>query len=102
LPTTRSGRIVDTPYSNGCIRLPAGLDQEVFNWADIGTKVQVYNSRLIKTADDPTVYYLSDDGSKEGIPTPEVFVSRGFKWKDIAVVPQEEINVYPTVFLTKP
>jgi hypothetical protein len=102
LPYTRSGRIVDTPYSNGCIRLPAGLDQEIFNWADIGTKVQVYNSRLVKTADDPTVYYLADDGTKEGIPTPEVFVSRGFKWKDIAVVPQGELDVYPSVFLTKP
>jgi hypothetical protein len=102
LPYTRSGKIIDTPYSNGCIRLPAGLDQEIFNWAEIGTKVQIYNSRLVKTADDPTVYYLSDGGTKEGIPTPEVFISRGYKWQDIAVVPQEEINVFPTVLLTRP
>lgn len=102
IPYTRSGKIVDTPYSNGCIRLPAGLDQEIFNWAQIGTKVQIYNSRLVKTADDPTVYYLTDDGTKEGVPTPEVFVGRGFRWKDIAVVPQAELDVFPSVYLSKP
>jgi len=102
LPYTRSGRIVDTPYSNGCIRLPAGLDQEVFNWAEIGTKVQVYNSRLVKTAEDPTVYYLLDDGTKEGIPSPEIFVSRGFKWKDIAVIPQAELINFSTATSTSP
>jgi len=102
LPYTRSGRIIDTPYSNGCVRLPTGLDQEIFNWADIGTKVQVFNSRLVKTADDPTVYYLLDDGTKEGIPTPEIFVSRGYRWKDIVIVPEAEMDIFPTVFLTRP
>lgn len=102
LPFTRSGKIIDTPYSNGCIRLPAGLDQEVFNWADIGTQVQVYNSRLVKTADDPTVYYLSDDGTKDGIPSPEVFVSRGFRWKDIAIIPQAELINFSLTTSTSP
>jgi len=102
IPYTRSGQIVDTPYSNGCIRLPKDLDREIFNWAQIGTRVQIYNSRLVKTADDPAVYYLPDDGTKEWIPTPEAFVGQGFRWKDIAVVPQEELDAYPSVFLTKP
>jgi len=102
LPYTRSGKIIDTPYSNGCIRLPAGLDQEVFNWADIGTQVQVYNSRLVKTADDPTVYYLSDDGTKDGIPSPEVFESRGFKWKDIATIPLAELINFSLATSTNP
>lgn len=102
LPTTRSGRIIDTSYSNGCIRLPDGLDEEIFNWAEIGTKVQVFNSRLVKTADNPMVYYLTDDGIKEGIPTPEFFIGRGYRWKDIVVVPSVELDNYSSVFLTKP
>jgi hypothetical protein len=102
LPTTRAGKIVDTPYSNGCVRLPAGMDEEVFNWADIGTKVQIYNSRLVRAENNPTVYYLADDGTKEGIPTPEAFVGRGYKWKDIAIVPSQELELMPTVLLSQP
>ena len=101
LPTNRSGQIINTVYSNGCVRLPPGWDEEIFNWAEIGTKVQIYNSQLVKTADDPTVYVLTKEGTKEPIPSPEVFISRGFRWKDIVTVPLAEINIYPEVNATK-
>lgn len=31
-----------TPVSHGCVRLPEGAAQELYNWADVGTKVNVY------------------------------------------------------------
>jgi hypothetical protein len=95
LPTTLSGRIIDTPYSNGCVRLPTGLDEEIFNWADIGTKVEIYNSSLVKSVEALTVYYLNQDGTKEPISSPEEFVGRGFRWRDIVIIPLLELNALP-------
>ncbi len=100
LPTTRSGKIIDTPYSNGCVRLPPGLDEEIFNWADIGTQVQIFNTNLVKSAESPTVYVLTAGGLKEPIPSPEVFENRGFKWKNIATVPLAELVNYSTATST--
>ena len=94
LPLNRAGQIINTTYSNGCIRLAPGLDQEVYDWADIGTELQVYNAQLVRAADDPTVYLLTQDGSKKGIPSPEVFAAHGFNWSDIAIVPMAEILNY--------
>lgn len=95
LPTTLSGRIIDTPYSNGCVRLPAGLDEEVYNWADIGTKVEIYNSSLVKAEEALTVYYLKQDGTKEPIASSEEFLSRGFKWPNVKTIPSIELNALP-------
>lgn len=95
LPTTLSGRIIDTPYSNGCVRLPSGVDEEVFNWADIGTKVQIYKAQLVKSESDPTVYYLTADGFKEPISSPEEFISRGFRWQDVKTIPLIELDALP-------
>lgn len=95
MPTTLSGRIIDTPYSNGCVRLPARLDEEIFNWADIGTKVEIYNSSLVKSDDAPKVYYLNPDGTKEPISSSEEFVGRGFRWQDIQPIPSAELNILP-------
>jgi len=102
LPTTKNGQIYSSVYSNGCIRLPAGFDQEVFNWADIGTRVQIFNTNLVKSAESPTVYVLTAGGLKEPIPSPEVFESRGFKWKNIATVPLAELVNYSTATSTNP
>jgi len=95
LPTTLSGRVIDTPYSNGCVRLPVGLDEEIFNWADIGAKVEIYNSALVKSDDALTVYYLTPEGAKEPISTPEEFIGRGFRWQDIETIPQIELDALP-------
>ncbi len=95
LPTTRAGVIINTPYSNGCIRLGAGLDEEIFNWADIGTRVQIYNASLVKTDQDPTVYFLTADGWRQPIASPQAFEAQGWHWKEIAVVPEAEILSYP-------
>lgn len=95
LPTTRSGKIVNTTYSNGCVRLGPGLEEEVFNWAEINTKVVIYNSALVKAEEALTVFYLKPDGTKEPISSLEEFVGRGFRWKDIVTIPLVELNALP-------
>lgn len=102
VPTTQDGRIFYSEFSNGCIRLPPKTDEEVYNWADIGTKVEIYNSQLVKSAEEPAVYLLSEDGSREWIPNPEIFASRGFKWKDVVTIPLVELGVFPEATSTKP
>jgi len=95
-PLNKAGTMINTPYSNGCIRLAPGLDQQVYDWVELGTSVKVYNSQLVRAAQDQTVYLLTPDGAKKGIPTPEVFVAHGFDWSQIAIVPMAEILNYPT------
>lgn len=102
IPTTKDGRIYNSEFSNGCIRLPPKIDEEVYNWADIGTKVEIYNSSLVKSAEEPAVYFLTEDGSKEWIFNPEIFAARGFKWQDVAVIPLVELAVFPEATSTKP
>jgi len=99
IPTTIGGRIFNSVYSNGCIRLGPGLDQEVYSWADIGTKVEIYNASLVKSEDNLTVYYLTPDGSKEPISSPEEFIDRGFRWEDVAIIPLVELEALPFVNL---
>src|SRR3989344_906238 len=51
-------------------------------------------SRLLKLADEPTVYYVNQKGLKLPIPSAEVFLSYDAKWEDIEVVSPEELNFY--------
>lgn len=53
------------------------------------------NSRLIKTANNPTVYYVSQGGSKIPFPNADIFLSYKNKWQDIQVVSEAEVNIYP-------
>jgi len=95
LPTYRDGRLFYSEYSMGCIRLGPGLDQEVYDWADMGTNVEIYNASLVRAEENPTVYYLTPDGSKEAISSPEEFIGRGFRWQDVAVIPLIELEALP-------
>ena len=51
-------------------------------------------SRLLKLADEPTVYYVNQKGLKLPIPSAEVFLSYDAKWEDIEIVSAEELNFY--------
>ncbi|MBI4708835.1 MAG: L,D-transpeptidase [Candidatus Portnoybacteria bacterium] len=95
IPTTKDGRIYSSEYSSGCIRLGPGLDQEIYDWADIGTRVEIYNSSLVKAPNKDAVYYLRPDGTKEPIASPEEFLSRGFKWKDVKAIHSAELDAFP-------
>ena len=100
IPTTKDGRIFSSVYSYGCIRLGPGIDQELYSWADIGTKVEIYNFSLVKSDEALTVYYLNQDGTKEPIASPEEFVGRGFRWQDIKTIPAIELNALPLAELS--
>jgi len=99
-PTYRNGTPYISKFSSGCVRLGTGLDLEVYNWADIGTKVEIYNSSLVKSTDSPTVYYLTPDGYREPILSPEEFFNRGWHWSNVKIIPAIEIEAIP-LFETK-
>jgi len=99
LPTYRSGQPFNSTYSVGCIRLDNELAMEIFNWAEIGTKVEIYNSSLVRSDESLTVYHLNQDGTKEPITSPEEFIKRGFRWQDIATIPAAELSALPLVNL---
>ncbi len=100
IPTTRGGQLFSSVYSMGCVRLEPGIDQELYNWADIGTNVEIYNSSLVKSDETLTVYYLTPDGNKEPIASPEEFIGRGFSWQDIETIPAIELNALPLAELS--
>jgi len=52
------------------------------------------NGSLMKTENDPTVWY-TQDGERHGIPNPEVFKSRRFRWSTLRTISQEEMGLYP-------
>ncbi len=41
IPYYRNGKMVTTQYSGGCVRLPHGVDQAVYDWAEPGTAVVI-------------------------------------------------------------
>jgi len=69
------------------------------NWSDIEdvneTEVNQYaRLKLVKLANDPKVYYLTEKGLKRHIPTIEVFNSYNYDWSDIVEVSSDVINSY--------
>jgi hypothetical protein len=57
--------------------------------------------RLVKTADSPKVYYLTEGALKRWIPTAAIFVSYGNRWEDIVIIPQWQMDSYPNNILVK-
>lgn len=57
---------------------------------------------LIKSADNPTIYYITSKAMKKPIPTIAVFRSYPEnKFENVKVVPQSQIDNYPTVNILK-
>jgi len=95
IPLTKSGQPYNSTYSAGYIRIGPGLDQELYDWADIGSGIQIYNTSLVKSQEHYTVYYLTLDRQRQPISSPQEFESRGFKWDKIAIIPQVELDAIP-------
>ncbi len=95
IPLYPSGEVITTRYSAGCIRLPTALAIEMFAWTNIGAYVEIYSARLARADDSPTVYLLTEDGYRQPISTERAFLSRGYQWKDVAVVPPAELASMP-------
>lgn len=94
LPLTRSGKPYYSEYSNGCIRLPNDLAPEVYDWADVGTKVQIYEAELVRSNGLPMVYQLTKDGFKRHITSPEIFIALGYNWNGVTIIPSAELANY--------
>lgn len=57
--------------------------------------VTLYGARLIKTANNPSVYII-DGNYKRGIPSEAAFNKYGFSWSKIAIVSQSYLDSWPT------
>lgn len=56
---------------------------------------QYRQARLIKESGQIKVYYLSSQGVKKLVPTPEIFFSYNNRWEDIQSVSKKELDSYP-------
>ncbi len=92
IPLTPAGAIINTKYSHGCIRLPTVLANEMFAWTNVGAYVEIYSSALARADGTQTVYSLSEDGTRRPVASERAFISHGFRWQDVAVVPPEELD----------
>ena len=95
IPLTMAGVPIDTKYSHGCIRLPHALAEEMFAWTNVGAYVEIYDASLARAEDSPMVYLLTEDGLRIPIPTEADFIAHGYHWKDVAIIPAEELNGLP-------
>lgn len=93
----KTGAPYNSPYSLGCIRLSIEDAKDFYAWVMPGAKVIIYNAELVKIANDPKIYQLGADGLKRHILSPEAFLTGGFRFKDVAVVPEEELNAFVDV-----
>ncbi len=95
IPSYPNGGLITTRYSAGCIRLPKGLDREIYDWVHIGTRVELYRAQLARADDSPAVYLLTEDGHRQPITSERVFLARGYQWKDVAILPSAELASMP-------
>src|SRR5713226_8411027 len=54
-------------------------------------------SVLVKTADDPTIYYINAAGFKKPILNEQVFSSYGNHWENVLVISPGEFKTYPNI-----
>ncbi len=92
IPLTPDGRIINTKYSHGCIRLPTALAKEMFDWTNVGAYVEVYNASLAREEHSEKVYRLNEDGTRQHIVSQAAFTAHGYHWEDVAVVPDLELS----------
>jgi len=69
-----------------------------YKWSEIETisytaMDKISNTALIKSPTDAKVYFI-DNGKKEWIPNEETFLSSGFKWSDIILISQAQVDFY--------
>lgn len=95
IPLYIDGTVITTKYSWGCIRIPNDFAQTFYDWTRVGAYVEIYRASLVKNSSDPRVYHLTEDGLRQPIATEQAFISRGFRWQDIAVIPTEELDALP-------
>ena len=96
VPYFPSGQLVKSRYSLGCIRLLTTDAQDLYQWASLGTKVEIYSEvKLIKKEGDGNYkVYRVDDNVKQWIKTPAAFERLGYSWQQIDQVNAQEFDAY--------
>jgi LAS superfamily LD-carboxypeptidase LdcB len=57
--------------------------------------------QVVKSPDNATVYAVNANQTKRGFIAPEAFLSYGFKWSDILLVPSEQLATMPETIMVK-
>jgi hypothetical protein len=83
-PIIHAGRLHNAPP-----RLVEGVEIEQYTE---GKPLTIPDGYLVKTADDPTVYVISE-GLRRAIPSEGAFLSYGWSWDDIRVVSNSAIKL---------
>ena len=52
---------------------------------------------LVKSADNPSIYYITQAGLKKAIPSAAVLESYGNAWSQVKIVPQSALDAHETV-----
>ncbi len=50
---------------------------------------------LITVSDSNDIYYLTEEGQKRLIPSPEIFASHEYDWRDVLFISNDELIKYP-------
>src|SRR3989344_1951927 len=64
------------------------------NYQSLNALNYLPSSRLLKSIDNPTVFYVNQNRLKMAIPSAQVFLSYGAKWEDIEIVGEAELDFY--------
>jgi len=71
---------------------------EISHFSSISSITQA--EKLVKTTNNPAVFAILN-GKKHIIPNEAVFLSYGYKWDDIEIIDNEELQKYPNLRLAK-
>jgi len=74
-------------YGNKWSDVKVVSQEELNKWPD---------AYLVKTANSPAVYYIAGN-KKAAIPNAERFLEYGFKWEDILIITQADLDSYETI-----
>jgi len=71
------------------------INEYSFSFSIKFVKGEIYkDGSLLKSMGSDKVYAV-ENGKRRWITTPEIFVSNGYKWKDIVIVTDFELNIFP-------
>lgn len=71
------------------------INEYSFSFSIKFVKGEIYkDGSLLKSMGSDKVYAV-ENGKRRWITTPEIFVSSGYKWKDIVIVTDFELNIFP-------
>lgn len=83
--------LASTTSSTTTVTMPA---KAITLTATYKTAIIYPNGTLIKTATSPKVYVIIDN-KKKWISTPEVFEQLGYKWTNVAIITEADLDKYP-------